>query len=174
MTFWFKERDFMKNKYVKIVFSLAEYIVTILIFNAFTVALHEWMHLEVAYFFGGEGYIVKTVYGGVTKFTIMPTYPTITALAGGWGVAGLYLLLMSLDWLDDIEQAAAMIPLITSQFAYGLVEGILVFAISFEEFFNIAQIALAIGWFVGFFISVIYVVNHLWGPLWGNKKSTSE
>ena len=166
MTFWFKEREFMKNKYVKIIFSLAEYIITILIFYVFTVAIHEWIHLEAVYFFGGDGYIVKTAYGGAMKFTVMPTYPTITAFAGGLGVAGLYLLIMSLDWLDDIEQAAAMIPLATSQFAYGLVEGLLIFTIPFEEFFNIAQIALAIGWFVGFVISFIYVANHLWG----NKK----
>jgi hypothetical protein len=173
LRFWWKDRDFMKNRYVKVIFSIAEYFLTLLIFYATTVPIHEWFHLEVAQFFGGDGVIVKTVYGGAMRFTSMPDGLiglTATAFAGGIGVALIYSLIASLDWLDDIEQFAAMIPLITSQLAYGLAEGIFLFSVSLQEFFDIAQIALAIGWVVGLIISFLYIANHLWGPFWGNKE----
>lgn len=170
---WWERRGWMNNRAVKIIFSFAEYFITLLIFYLTTIPLHEWFHLEVVRFFGGNGEIIKTVYGGAMRITSSPNGwigLTATAFAGGIGIAGLYALIASLDWLDDPEQFAAMIPLITSQFAYGIVEGIYLLTVPWENFVEIAQIALIIGWVVGIFISIFYVANHLWGPFWSKKE----
>ena len=144
-----------------IVMGVGEYVLTFLIFYAFTVALHEWFHLSVAQYFGGVGTIHKTWYGGVVKYTTSPSYPFLTALAGGIGVALFYFLLFFLDWLDDIEQAAALFPLATSQLAYGIAEGAIFPFVTLGEFYNIAQIALAIGWLVGMIPSVYWLLKSL-------------
>lgn len=155
-----------KKESIKLILmGIGEYVLTLLIFYAFTVALHEWFHLTAVQLLGGDGYITKTWFGGLMTFTERPAYPVITAFAGGIGVAFFFFLLFFLDWLDDKEQASALFPLATSQLAYGIAEGIFLFIVTPEQFYDIAQIALGIGWVIGIIPSIYWLMQTIEGHI---------
>ena len=114
--------------------SLAEYVVCFMLYTWFTVPLHEWIHLEVLKWLGGDGYIIKTWYGGAVIFTKPPSNPTIVALAGGLGVAILYALIFYWDYYDgDWEEAGAVLPQLFSQLFYGVFEASYIYTMPFHE-----------------------------------------
>ena len=138
-----------------------EFVFTFLIFSFFTIAIHEWLHLSVTQYFGGDGYIIKTWYGAGVVWTIRPEYPQLVAFAGGIGVAIFYSFLAFMDWHDDIEQAAALLPIIGAQLAYGIVEGFFILDMPASTFRHYAYQALTVGWIVGFLAALIIMVMWL-------------
>ena len=144
-----------------VVWGAFEFALTFLIFYWFTLAIHEWCHLSVLRYFGGDGYIIRTWFGAGIVFTSQPLYPQLVAFAGGIGIAIFYTFLCFMDWDDDIESAAALIPLICSQLAYGIVEGFFIFNVSAKTFSRYASQALTVGWVVGLILSIIVIVEWL-------------
>jgi len=146
----------------EIALRVAEYVVCFLLFTYFTTALHEWLHLSVLKWLGGDGYITKTWYGGAVVFTEMPSNPTIVAFAGGIGIAILYTILFLWDYYDnDYEEAAALLPVIGGQLAYGLYEGFFIYTIPFSEFMKWSEVVSVTGWTVGLLIG-FYIMFKGW------------
>ncbi len=141
-----------------VVWGFFEFGLTLLVCIWITPSIHEWVHLNVTQYFGGDGYIIKTVFGAGVVWTTQPDYPQLVAFAGGLGVAIIFSLLALRDFHDDIEQAAGYIPVICSQAAYGILEGFFIFKVSSSVFRDYAQKALAIGWTIGLLIAIIMLL----------------
>ena len=137
-----------------------EFTIILVAFKFFTHSIHEWIHLEVLQYFGGDGYIVKSLFGVGVHFTKLPTNTMATALAGGLGVALFYTLLMCLDWDDDPPAAAAFPPLILTQLTYGIIEGFYIFSMPVDDFNKITGIVWGISMVVGLLISIVLLI--LW------------
>jgi len=144
-----------------VIWGFFEFGLTFIIAMLVTVGIHEWFHLEVTQYFGGDGYIIKTWWGAGVVWTTRPEYPQLVAFAGGLGVALFYGVWAFLDWHDDIEQAAALMPIICSQLCYGIVEGFFILDVPASVFRGYAKDALAIGWTVGFLIAVVLMLMWL-------------
>lgn len=90
--------------------------------------LHEWLHLTVGEFFGGEGIILHTSYGGSVHYTVQPSHFGFDALIGGVGVASIYTALLIVLWFNrdawNPEIIAALMPCVTMQLGYGVFEGV--------------------------------------------------
>ena len=137
-----------------------EFAVTFFAFNYFRHAIHEWCHLSVLQYFGGQGYIVKSWLGIGVKFTQMPTNVTAVAFAGGIGTALFFALLMYKNWDDDPEVAAAFPPLILSQLFYGIVEGLWIFG-NPDLFNEYASMASNLGSAVGIIVTMYLLLKWL-------------
>jgi len=123
---------------------------------------HDWIHLQLLRYFGGDGYIIMTWYGGCVVFTQEPTHPTIVTLGGGIIVATLYGIkaywnYVSLDW----EELAALLPHIGGQLFYGVFEGLYIYTMPFSEYLKWAGLVQRIGFLLGSLVSV-YILLKWW------------
>lgn len=143
-----------------LIWGFFEFTATFFMLSAFKNAIHEWCHLSVLQYFGGDGYIVKSFWGVGVHFTKMPTNVTAVAFAGGLGTAAFFALLMYMDWDDDPETAAAFPPLIFSQLFYGIIEGLWIFGnpALFNEY---AGMASSLGSGIGFAITLYLLIKWL-------------
>lgn len=152
---------FDKHPFIRdLIWGFFEFAITFFAFAYFRHAIHEWCHLTVLQYFGGDGYIVNNIWGVGVHFTKMPTNVTAVAFAGGLGIALFYLFLMYMDWDDDPEQAAAFPPLILSQLFYGIVEGMWIFG-NPDLYNQYASIAHGLGFGVGVLVSAYLLIAWL-------------
>jgi hypothetical protein len=141
---------------------MAEYIICLLLYTYFSTPIHEWLHLNILRWLGGEGYIVQTWWGAEVIFTKQPSNPTLVALAGGIGVAILYFLIFYWDYYDgDLEEASAVLPLIGSQLTYGIFEALFVYRMPLGEYIFWGGLVSGIGWAIGFLVSLKFIVKWL-------------
>jgi len=144
----------------QMLFSIAEYVTCFIIFYFVRLPVHEWLHLDVARLFGGDGYIIKTIWGALTVFTKMPRHPTVVAFAGGLGLGAIFLILAYWDWHDwDFEEFAALLPHAFSEVSYGTFEGLFLPVMGFfgtkltmEQFIQYGTIIGLAGWIIGLLI----------------------
>ena len=100
--------------------------------------------------------------GGTISITSYPPEAwmmTVTALAGGVGVALIFGIKMAMDLKDDYEEAYALIPLILNQLAYGIFEGFFIFNMPSSQFAAIATDIAIITFTAGFLISILLFVR---------------
>uniref|UniRef100_A0A6M3J3M8 Uncharacterized protein n=1 Tax=viral metagenome TaxID=1070528 RepID=A0A6M3J3M8_9ZZZZ len=147
------------SKFRNLMESMAEYVLSVVMGLLVAVGIHELVHLKMLQFFGGNGYISIDIWGnGWMTFTQYPAEAwmlTVTALAGGVGVALIYALKMFMDLKDDYEEAYALIPLIVNQLAYGIFEGFFIFNMPKEQFDSIAMDIAVITFIAGFLASIL-------------------
>lgn len=123
---------------------------------------HEWIHLNVLRFFGGDGHIIMTPLGGAgVVFTRDPSNFLLVALSGGVGVGLILLVKFIYDFKDDPEEAAAIIPFMVSQLAYGIFEGFFIANMPRAQFTLWSQRIWLVSLLITLPLSLIYVVNHL-------------
>jgi len=149
-------------KVKEILLSIAEYTIYFALFMYFTTPIHEWVHLQLLRFLGGDGYIVMTWYGASVIFTRQPSHPTIVALGGGIAAAFFYSLkaywnYISMDW----EELAALLPHIGGQLFYGIFEGLYIYTMPFSECLKWASIVQSVGFMLGLLVS-LYVILKWW------------
>jgi len=129
--------------------SIAEFATCFILYYWLTVGIHEYLHLSVLRWLGGDGHIVLTYYGGAMVFDKMSTVPygfLLTSLAGGIGVALIYGVFALWNWKDgDIEEWAALLPISAMQLGYGIYEGIFLSILPFQTFLDYAWIPTIIG-----------------------------
>jgi len=65
---WLSRHPFFKD----LTWGFFEFGLTFLIFSWFETAIHEWIHLTVTQYFGGDGYIISTFFGAGVVFTTLP------------------------------------------------------------------------------------------------------
>lgn len=153
----------MKLGFKDFFLSIAEYATCLLIFWAVTIPIHEFAHLQVLRWLGGNGHIIITWYGAAVVFTKQPTNPFLTALAGGISVVAIYAILFFWDWVDgDYEEAVSLLPFIFSQFLYGLLEAFFIFSMPFGIFHKWASVVMTAGIVTGTLIG-LYI---LWRVKW--------
>lgn len=153
---------FNKHPFARdVIWGFFEFGLCFMVFNYFRNAIHEWLHLGVLQYFGGDGYIVNNFFGVGVHITKLCPHMQLVAFAGGIGVAAFYALLMYMDWDDDPEQAAAFPPLILSQLFYGVTEGLWIFSMSAAEFNRVSDITYQAGWIIGFAVSIFLMVKWL-------------
>lgn len=136
--------------------AFTKFLVLLFAFNYFTTGIHEWIHLSVLKYFGGNGYIVRTwLGGGATVFTKNSSNPFIVALSGGVFVGLLFLAIALLDWSTfDSEGFAGVLPIALSQISYGVFEAFFMYSMPRGEYMAWAGLANAIGLFIGLPISL--------------------
>ena len=153
----------MVDKFKSFIYSLTEYVLSFMFFYLITVAIHEYIHLKVLQYFGGNGVIGIGMWGGgfvnITKYPAQPWMLTPVALSGGLGIAMLFTIKMAMDLKDDYEEAYALIPLILNQLAYGIFEGFFIFNMPKSEFTSIALDIAVITFVAGFLLSIILFVR---------------
>lgn len=142
--------------------SLAEFITCIIIYTYFTLPLHEWIHLSVLKMLGGNGYILSTPFGGFTVITESPKFfEFLVPFSGGIFVGLIYTVLFLWNkYSDDIEEMMALLPNITSQFTYGIFEGLFIY-MPFEWFVNTGQYVVMVSYIVGLVASSCIIVVRL-------------
>jgi len=173
----------LDNKVLQAIFRVGKYIATFFAFYYFTSPIHEWGHLQICMWLGGSGYITRqaTLTGTLNMmvFTEVPTVPTpeiamlLVSFAGGIITASVFSLIFFFDYRDgDIIGAMAILPHITRQYVYGIVEG-LCYNMSIYQFVHIGSIATTLGFMVGLTISLYVVINYIANGLYkGEKKVT--
>lgn len=126
-----------------------------------TVAIHEWIHLSVLRSLGGDGYIMRTWYGGATVFTATPhswlgvSGWAWTAFAGGIGVALIYSLLALENWFEaSAEEFVSLMPIIGAQLFYGVYEGLFEASLPQSAYLYYANFVVFSGFIAGFFVPV--------------------
>jgi hypothetical protein len=150
------------QKLKNLLLSIIEYAVCFFLYTWFTTPIHEWCHLTLLKWYGGDGYIIKTWYGAGVVFTKPPTNPTIVALAGGIGVAILYALIFYWDYYDgDWEEAGAVLPPLFSQLFYGIFEALYVYTMPFQEYLKWGGILTTAGWTIGFILGLTMLFKKL-------------
>jgi len=143
-----------------IIWGFTEFILVFIISRFTVTGIHEWLHLWATQELGGDGYIIKSIFGAGVIWTTRPEYPMIVAFAGGVGVATIFGIRIIMDWHDDITEAAALMPIFCSQLVYGIVEGLFILdaPVTFEKY---AQTSLAVGSTNGFLIAVVMMLMWL-------------
>ena len=97
-----------------------------LVFSLMTVALHEYLHANVARLLGGRATVVYYVLSGYTlvEGSFQPWQLALIALSGGLGCSLVFLYLL-LWWLEDPSDRYVRVPCLyftVNQLAYGLLE----------------------------------------------------
>jgi hypothetical protein len=132
--------------------SIAEFVTCFVLYFWLTVAIHEFLHLSVLRWLGGDGHIILTGYGGAMvydKTSSNPYSSLLVGLAGGVGVALIYGLLALWNWKDaDFEEWAALIPISAMQLGYGIYEAVFLNVLSFETYLKYAWIPSLVGFVV--------------------------
>jgi hypothetical protein len=135
------------------VLSIAEYATCLALYYFMILGVHEYIHLTVLRALHGDGYIILTWYGASVHFTQTPSNFLLVALSGGLGLALIYGLLALWNLKDgDIEEFAVVFPFAGLQLAYGLVEGFLIGAIPFGQFYLYGELASAVGFAIPMFL----------------------
>ena len=141
----------------KAAWSVIVFVWCFLLYYGLTIFIHEALHLFVLRSFGGEGYIILTSSGGLTKFTTPPA-PTgmfWVALSGGVGVAAIYAMFAVINYKQhSMEEFASLLPFLTGQLAYGLFEGFFVFSMPRVLFNYYGSIIANIGFIAGLIIAL--------------------
>lgn len=110
----------------KVLSSIYDFMVCFLLYNvAFPIPLHEFLHLSVLRWCGGDGVIQIFPGAVVTIPTKNPTTPhgiLLSAFSGGLGVGLIYFLMLSRE--DEIEERLAILPQMFAQTSYGMFEGL--------------------------------------------------
>ena len=149
--------------------SVAEYATCLVLYYWLTVGIHEYLHLNVLRWLGGDGHIILTYYGGAMVFDKMSPISysfLLTSLAGGIGVAAIYGLLALWNWKDgDIEEWAALLPISAMQLGYGVYEGIFLSILPFQTFLDYAWIPTIIGFGIVAVPTVWLLVNSVYAQL---------
>lgn len=104
---------------------LGEVLIQALIFLVLNICLHEYAHIQVLQFFGGEGYVKYTLLSGYTQVTVIPSYEhwyILTALAGGSVVVAIYYILDSV--IVEADTSIALRLVIGNQLPYAIMEGL--------------------------------------------------
>ena len=104
---------------------LAKVLIQALIFLLLAICLHEYAHIQMIQFLGGEGYVKYTILSGYTGVTLVPLYPywsIMTALAGGCTVASVFYVLDGLIQKNDTSIAFRLV--IGHQLSYALMESL--------------------------------------------------
>lgn len=165
------------NKLIQAAFRVGKYIATFLAFYFISTPLHEWGHLLMCSYLGGECYIERrTTLAGTYNLTVFVKDPSsmfLFSLAGGITVAVVFSLIYLFDWYsNDVIGAMAILPSITRQLVYGITEGVC-YNMKFYQFVNIGSIATTLGFMVGLSISLWVTVNYIANDLYkGEKKVT--
>ena len=156
----------MNNGIKAFLCSMVEFAIFFMIFYLVTTGIHEWFHLTTLKMLGGEGYIIKDVWGVTgTVFIKEPSNPFLVCLAGGIGTGLLYLAIIILNWYDkihrDFEEVAALVPFCICQLVYGIFEGFFIGRISIPEFYTISGIIGPTTMTIGLIIGMIIMVKGL-------------
>jgi hypothetical protein len=149
--------------------SIAEYGTCLILYYWLTVGIHEYLHLSVLRWLGGDGHIILTPYGGamlIDKMSAVPYSYLLTSLAGGIGVALIYGLLALWNWKDgDIEEWAALLQISAMQLGYGIYEGIFLNILPFQTYLDYAWIPSIIGFGIVAVPSLWLLVNSIYAQL---------
>lgn len=168
------------KRLLQAIFRVGKYIATFLAFYFFAMPIHEWGHLQMCMWLGGEGYITRkaTLFGDINGmfFTTLPTIPNpetamlLVSFAGGLSVVILFSLVFIFDYRSgDIIGAMAILPTLTKQLIYGIVEGAC-YNMSIWQFYNIGTIATTLGFSIGLVISIWIVINYIADDLYRGEK----
>jgi hypothetical protein len=139
--------------------SIGEFVTCFILYFWLTLAIHEFLHLNVLRWLGGDGHIILTSYGGAMVYDVVSPNPysgILVGLAGGVGVAAIYAVLALWNWKDaDFEEWAALIPIAAMQLGYGIYEVVFLKILPFETYIANAWIPSIVGF-------VIVAVPTLW------------
>jgi hypothetical protein len=130
--------------------SLGDFLLCFILYWSFSVIIHEYIHLEVLRYFGGDGYIKLGFISAYVQFTTPPTQPFIVALSGGIGLAILYSILAYRNWANfDPEEYSSLLPIISAQLFYGFFEAFFIYTMPLSQFADISQVIFLIGMLIG-------------------------
>lgn len=148
----------MKN----FVLSLLEYGFCFMLYMVFAIAIHEWIHLYFLKSFGGDGYIVSTLFGAQTIFTKDPLRNLqFIAFSGGLGVFSLYSGLFYWNWkAKSYSEAASLTPMIFNQLFYGIFEGLFEFSMPFAQYLYWGTMITVVGQTIGLIISLLIFIKY--------------
>ncbi len=101
-----------------------EFAACYMLYNFLTVGTHEWIHLRVLKWLGGDGYIQATMFGGECVVTKLPEHGLwLFYLSGGLMTGLIMLALALLEWMDrDYEKYAALQLCAWPQLTYAVFE----------------------------------------------------
>jgi len=143
-----------------VLISILKYASYFAVYYLIRTPVHEWIHLYVGSFFGGEGYIIPALWGATTVFTRSPSNTAVTYFSGGLGVGGVYMLLIYWRWRErNFEECAALFPHSFSEFSYGLFEGLYLPSggligdlYTLNEYVGVSVMVAVAGWTVGLLV----------------------
>ena len=170
-----KMKDFLLKSEIQALFRLGKYIFIFMAFYFLATPFHEWAHLLATDFLGGSGYIIQNPWGlgGMMVFTSQPSNLFLVSIAGGVAVAVVFLLVFIFDWYgknQDLIGAMAILPIITGQLCYGIMEGVC-YNMSVAQFMDYGAVAAVIGYGVGFTISLWKTMSYIVKDLWTEKET---